>query len=552
MTGRHHGRTLTHEVPRAAPQIIIEELREACDRFDRERARQIAETLAKEIRAGAGAYPADLALAALKPLRRKRYFDVALDLADAVFESGQTDPLLRTFYAQALIDTGRLDAALPYVRSLIATTAAGTRVRFEAEGLLGRAYKQLSVNGEGNPALRAEYAKRAFDAYNGVFQAHPGESWHGINAVALHHREKTLPLAPDAAQRIFDDMRAQLARGDAGGFAYATAAEAALAMGDVAEARKWYEAYAAFPGNDAFEIASSLRQLVEVWRLRDDEPPGNEILPLLRGALLKREGGAVDVRSADVERQSESAQQAGLEKTFGPYGTETLKWYQTGLERCKAVCRIEQTDDTPVGTGFVVRGGDFHENLGDEVLVLTNHHVVNDDVQGALRAGDAQARFEALSLAATYTFAPKLVWSSRELDATLLRFEKKRPEVETPPIASECPARAKDQPPPLPRVFIIGHPRGGGLSFSLVNNELVAADPTRLHYLAPTEPGSSGSPVFNEKWSLVGLHHRGHDTIENLFGGAPYAANEAYWIGEIRARCRASEIAKAPRRKKSS
>lgn len=528
---------------------IVEEIREACARFDRTRAGQLADDLAKQIRESGEVYPADLARAALKPLRRKRYFDILIRLADAIFESRQTDALARTYYAQALIDTGRPLLAIPYIRDLIAATQEGTRERFEAEGLLGRAYKQLYVqNG------RREDAELAFKAYNDVFKDHPAESWHGINAVALRHREKDLPLAEDAPRRILDDMRAKIDVIESGGWTYATAGEAALALGDYAEARRLYEAYAAFPWNDAFEIASSLRQLLEVWRLTDTEPPGKDILPLLRGALLKREGGMVSVTPDEIGAESLSAAQAGLEKTFGAYGTQTLKWYKTGLDRCNGVCRIERTvDDRPCGTGFVVRGGDFHVALGEETLVLTNHHVVNEQGEArGLRAEEAQARFEALSLTKTYTFNPTVVWSSQALDATLLRFQNARPDVKPFPLASQRPTRTKDQKPPVPRVFIIGHPLGGGLSFSLVNNELYASDETRLHYLAPTEPGSSGSPVFDEQWSVAGLHHRGYEKLENLLdGGDPYGANEAYWIGAVRELCRVSDdVEPGPARRK--
>lgn len=530
---------------------IADEIREACDRFDRVLARQLAEGLAKEIRASGAPYSADLALDALQPLRRKRYFDIALDLAEAVLESGQNDPLPRIFYVQALIDTGRVAAAIPYLESIIAATPADSEARVEAEGLIGRAYKQLYVNGGGSPEQRRDYLARACKAYYDIFAANNDEWWPGINAVALFHQAKDLPLPnPRAiAQRIFDDVRAGIELGKLGGWAYATAGEAALALGDLETARRWYEEYAA-ARVDAFEIASTLRQLVQVWKLTDTESPGREILPLLRAALLQREGGAVKV-TPEAVRARLGAADDGMEKSFGVYGTETVHWFETGLDRCKGVCRIEYTDDTPVGTGFVVRGGDFHESLGDELLVLTNHHVVNDDTPGALRAGDAQARFEALSAGRTFRFHAKLVWSSRELDATLLRFTKTRPEIEPFPLTGERPTRAKDQPPPLPRVYLIGHPLGGGLSLSLVNNELVASDETRLHYRAPTERGSSGSPVFNEKWFVVGLHHRGDDEIPNLFGGPPYPGNEAYWIGAVRALCGQSAVTPSPRPRSS-
>lgn len=517
---------------------IAEEIRDACDHFDRAKARQLAEGLAKEIRASGSAYAVDLAMDALQPLRRKRFFDLALNLADAIFESGQDDPLPRLFYAQALIDTGRIAAAIPFIESIVASTAPNSEARVEAEGLIGRAYKQLWVNGGGDPVRHRDHLARACKAYYDVYAANNDETWHGINAVALFQQAQDLPLPnPRAiAQQILDDMRVGIELGKLGGWAYATAGEAALALGEYDTARRWYEEYAA-SRVDAFEIASSLRQLVEVWKLADDKSPGKEILPLLRAALLQREGGALKVEPHAVRAQLESTRKDGLEKSFGVYGVESVHWLEIGLERCRGVCRIEYTDSTPVGTGFIVRGRDFHESLGDELLVLTNHHVVNDDKPGALRAGDAQARFEALGSGRTFRFNKKLVWSSLELDATLLRFAKTRPELDAFPMADERPTRTKDQEPPLPRVYLIGHPLGGGLSLSLVNNELVAADETRLHYRAPTERGSSGSPVFNEKWFVVGLHHRGDDEIENLYGGPPYPANEGYWIGAVRERC---------------
>jgi V8-like Glu-specific endopeptidase len=36
---------------------------------------------------------------------------------------------------------------------------------------------------------------------------------------------------------------------------------------------------------------------------------------------------------------------------------------------------------------------------------------------------------------------------------------------------------------------------------------LVSVDERYLHYRTPTDPGSSGSPIFNQKWELVGIHH---------------------------------------------
>jgi len=39
-----------------------------------------------------------------------------------------------------------------------------------------------------------------------------------------------------------------------------------------------------------------------------------------------------------------------------------------------------------------------------------------------------------------------------------------------------------------------------------------------MHYRTPTDPGSSGSPVFNAKWEVVALHHAGSPATPRLHG----------------------------------
>lgn len=55
---------------------------------------------------------------------------------------------------------------------------------------------------------------------------------------------------------------------------------------------------------------------------------------------------------------------------------------------------------------------------------------------------------------------------------------------------------------------IIQHPAGNARKIAFRNNLLVSVDDaTRLIYLTDTKRGSSGSPVFNDQWQLVALHH---------------------------------------------
>ena len=46
-----------------------------------------------------------------------------------------------------------------------------------------------------------------------------------------------------------------------------------------------------------------------------------------------------------------------------------------------------------------------------------------------------------------------------------------------------------------------------------------------VQYSTDTEPGSSGSPVFNQDWEIVGLHHRG--------GGLAGPDGKKYFTNEV-------------------
>jgi len=59
-------------------------------------------------------------------------------------------------------------------------------------------------------------------------------------------------------------------------------------------------------------------------------------------------------------------------------------------------------------------------------------------------------------------------------------------------------------------INIIQHPKGEMKQIVMRENRLIDAfdgDELFLQYEADTEPGSSGSPVFNDQWEVVALHH---------------------------------------------
>jgi endonuclease I/V8-like Glu-specific endopeptidase len=56
---------------------------------------------------------------------------------------------------------------------------------------------------------------------------------------------------------------------------------------------------------------------------------------------------------------------------------------------------------------------------------------------------------------------------------------------------------------------IVQHPNGEPKQVALRENQLKDILPLFLHYQTDTAPGSSGSPVFNDQWEIVALHHSG-------------------------------------------
>jgi endonuclease G len=63
---------------------------------------------------------------------------------------------------------------------------------------------------------------------------------------------------------------------------------------------------------------------------------------------------------------------------------------------------------------------------------------------------------------------------------------------------------------------IIQHPKGEAKQIVLRHNHLIdlLPDETFAHYLTDTEPGSSGSPVYNDQWEVIALHHSGVPKVD--------------------------------------
>lgn len=58
---------------------------------------------------------------------------------------------------------------------------------------------------------------------------------------------------------------------------------------------------------------------------------------------------------------------------------------------------------------------------------------------------------------------------------------------------------------------IVQHPSGRRKEVALQKNTVTTIYTNRVRYTTDTEPGSSGSPVFDNGWDLISIHHAGGD-----------------------------------------
>jgi len=329
--------------------------------------------------------------------------------------------------------------------------------------------------------------------------------WHGINAVALTARAARDGLKKvdgvsrfqfkTAARRIQAQMKAQGDQADI--WQIATAAEAAVALGDLDAARDWIIRYTSKGGADAFEFASTLRQFKDVWQLDDRDPQQALILQLLRTALLDAEGGQVELATPqrELSMAREMLANPTLEKVLGADRYKSYRWYATGLARAARVGKVCDSFGAGMGTGFLLPAQAVHPSIQGWVFV-TNAHVISEDP--AEQAGSpaslppqaARIKFEAADAEGTEHHVAQVLFSSprSRLDCTIVTLAAGPDAAEEIPTAANLPLLGKNQ-----RVYVIGHPRGGGLSFSLADNLLLDHEAPKIHYRAPTEGGSSGS-----------------------------------------------------------
>jgi endonuclease G len=224
---------------------------------------------------------------------------------------------------------------------------------------------------------------------------------------------------------------------------------------------------------------------------------------------------------------------AGPESIIGlTYDFVSVSFLSRGRTAADAVARIIFRDGRPQGSGFLVAPG----------LLLTNQHVIASAsvAPGFLAEFDFETDDKGGKKQTTvFEFDARFFVSDPKegLDYALValgpRFAGSRP----PESFGFLPLSAAGDKHMLGEVAnIIQHPKGRRKEVVLRENRLVSRLEPVLHYIADTEGGSSGSPVFNNDWQVIALHHWGGPgplAVSGLMPNGNAEVNEGVRISKI-------------------
>ena len=260
--------------------------------------------------------------------------------------------------------------------------------------------------------------------------------------------------------------------------------------------------------SDSSRLQEAGRRFRERPRALQPAPaPTRRTQYLARNLAKARAGMSVTaaVAAGAPQNAGESVAQLSQERIIGSSDLLDINYLELAIAVSRAVARIQIGN--AFGTGFLVGPG----------LLMTNHHVIQDgDVaRRAVAQFDYQdnASQEMLPRQDFPLDAGVFFVTSQALDFSIVgvspRSDKHRELASYPWLRMIADLGKAEKGDPL---NIIQHPRGGLKQIAFRKNEVMEIPEDKrdfLYYTTDTEPGSSGSPCFNDQWELVALHHSG-------------------------------------------
>jgi V8-like Glu-specific endopeptidase len=225
----------------------------------------------------------------------------------------------------------------------------------------------------------------------------------------------------------------------------------------------------------------------------------------LRIQHLARRAIDTEGTRAPTTGSSAPSDAAVLERILGKSDLMSMSYLEMGLRVARTVGRIHvRTADgahAGYGTGFLV----------SPKLLITNNHVLEDaGVAGASRVEfNFQEGFDGKLMPSVFVnFDPSAFFATNKaLDYTLVALKGELGSAAK--FGWNGLSAAEGKIIVGEYVSIIQHPSGERKQLALRENQVIDVLPDFLHYRTDTSPGSSGSPVFNDQWEVVALHHSG-------------------------------------------
>lgn len=219
--------------------------------------------------------------------------------------------------------------------------------------------------------------------------------------------------------------------------------------------------------------------------------------------------------SAEEDRTRNTAFIARMSKALGTPESiidtndfQPASFLPDGATARRAVARVlvQTATESRSGSGFLI----------SPELFITNQHVVNNvaDARSANLYFDDELDHSGLPAQRTvYNLAPDnlaLFSDENRLDYAIVAIGEKLEGSATPDALGACPLNfTPDRHRIGMNANIIQHPEGMPKRIAIRNNLLTDRTDTRLLYETDTDVGSSGSPVLNDQWDVIALHHYG-------------------------------------------
>lgn len=292
------------------------------------------------------------------------------------------------------------------------------------------------------------------------------------------------------------------------------------------------------------DIRNNNLNLIQQQRFFDIDSP-QRIQKFLTRRGLSEESDELFESPAALSARSKASlglkQYLNLERILGANDLVNVYFLQDALLISKTVGRIWICDSAGVLRGYA------NGFMVSPTLMLTNYHVLQD----AETAGYSKIEFnyqlddqDRLTAPELFQLDPDTFYYSFEnLDFAIVAVKQQS---SSGAVLSQFGYNhlSMDEGKAIISQWlnIIQHPAGMPKQVGLRGNQLIDILDDFIHYQTDTAPGSSGSPVYNERWEVVALHHSG--VWEEDDSGNILALNGDKWnssMGEDQIKWKANE-----------